>query len=279
MKKLEWLAVEHPLGFAVVALILMFVLMGVPAAIAVGALEYDMDSVEPQVIGQIVATLGFLFLLWRLGWLVPAGITRLGSRRLWLITLLILFYTGMSALIAFFGTLRVDMSLNRSMTPVLVHTTMAGLMEETLFRGLILYALVSSWGTSRRGLISAVSVSAFLFGGLHFFNLAGGRADVTTLQVAEAFISGILYGAFLLTSASIWPAVVLHSGINLLVNVAALNTPGFAATARQYLTLVLLEIPLTLYSFYLLSKLPLRPAATPGVKTLERIEAAPVEAS
>lgn len=275
MTRLKKFAVNRPLGFTFVALILLFLLMSGAVAIAVGLLGYDMAAVEPQVMGQVVATMGFLLLLWRFDWLGPAGITHLGSRRLWLITLLILFYTGLSALIAFFGTLRVDLSLHSSMTPVLVHTTMAGVMEEILFRGLILYVLVAKWGGSRRGLLSAVSLSAFLFGTLHFVNLAGGQADVTTLQVAEAFVSGILYGALVLTTGSIWPAVVLHSGINLLVNVAALNTPGFAGTAGQYLALVLLEMPLTLYGFYLLTKANLAPAATPDSRTLEIVQVAP----
>lgn len=271
MKRLKRFAVNHPLGFTFVTLILLFVLMGGSVAIAVGLLGYDVADVEPQVLGQIVATVGFLLLLWRFGWLGPAGITRLSGRRLWFITLLILFYTGVSALIAFFGTLRVDLSLNSNMMPVLVHTTMAGVMEEILFRGLILYVLVSKWGRSRRGLLSAVSLTAFLFGALHFVNLAGGEADVTTLQVAEALVSAILYGALVLTSSSIWPVVVLHSGINLLVNVAALNVPGFAGTAGQYLALVLLETPLTLYGFYLLTKANLAPAVTPEFGTLEVI--------
>lgn len=268
MTRLKKFAVSHPLGFTLVALIWLFVLMSGTVAIAVGLLGYDVADVEPQVLGQIVTTIGFLLLLWHFGWLGPAGITRLGSHRLWFITLLILFYAGVSALSAFFGTLRVDLSLNSSMMPVLIHTTMAGVMEEILFRGLILYVLVAKWGGSRRGLLSAVSLSAFLFGTLHFVNLAGGQADVTTLQVAEASVSGIVYGALVLTSGSIWPAVVLHSGINLLVNISALNVPGFVGTAGQYLALVLLEMPLTLYGFYLLTKANRAPAATPDFKTL-----------
>lgn len=277
MNKLKAFAVNHPLGFSFVVLVLLFVLMGGPAALAAGLLDYDMTDVEPQVMGQIVATIGFLLLLWRFGWLAPAGISRLGSRRLWLITLLILLYTGVSALMAFFGTLNVDLSLNVSMAPVLIHTTMAGVMEEILFRGLMLYALVLSWGNSRRGLLSAVVLSAFLFGALHFVNLAAGPANMTTLQVLEAFVSALLYGALVLVGGSVWPAVLLHSGINLLVNVAVLNTPEFNLTPAQYLTLVLLDIPPAVYGFYLLSKVDLRPAATTGYETLEIGRATPAE--
>lgn len=273
MKKLKRFAANHPLGFTFVALILLFVLMGAPVAIAVGLLAYDITDVTPQVAGQIVATLGFLLLLWRFGWLAPAGITRLGSRRLWLGTLLILLYSGLSLLVAFFGTLSVDLSLNRGMAPVLANVTMAGIMEEILFRGLILYALVSTWGNSRRGLLVAVFVSAVLFGALHFVNLAGGQADVTALQALESFISGILYGALVLAAGSVWPAVVLHSGINLLANLAVLNIPGFAITVGQYLALVLLEIPLVLYGLYLLTAVNLRFGASADAKTVEIITA------
>lgn len=273
MKKLKRFAANHPLGFTFVALILLFVLMGAPVAIAVGLLAYDITDVTPQVAGQIVATLGFLLLLWRFGWLAPAGITRLGSRRLWLVTLLILLYSGLSLLVAFFGTLSVDLSLNRGMAPVLANVTMAGIMEEILFRGLILYALVSTWGNSRRGLLVAVFVSAVLFGALHFVNLAGGQADVTALQALESFISGILYGALVLAAGSVWPAVVLHSGINLLANLAVLNIPGFAITVGQYLALVLLEIPLVLYGLYLLTAVNLRFGASADAKTVEIITA------
>jgi membrane protease YdiL (CAAX protease family) len=273
MKKLTQFAEDHPLVFTFVALLLLIGLMGGAAALSAGLLEYQITAVEPQVIGQLVATIGFLLLLWGLGWLAPAGITRLGNRRIWLITLLILVYTGMSALLAFFGALRVDLSLNPGTGPVLLHTMLAGVMEEILFRGLILYALVSRWGGTRRGTVSAVLVSAFLFGVLHFFNLLGGPADITALQVTEAAASGILYGALVLTAGSVWPAVILHSLINLLVNIAVLNEPGFSVTPAQYLTLVLLDIPLVLYGFYLLTRTNLRSALHPEMKEADPLPA------
>jgi hypothetical protein len=73
--------------------------------------------------------------------------------------------------------------------------------------------------------------------------------------------------------------VLLHSGINLLVNVAVLNIPQFSVTTAQYLTLVLLDIPPAVYGFYLLSKVDLRPAATPDIKTPEIRRVAPAEGS
>jgi membrane protease YdiL (CAAX protease family) len=259
MNSLKRFAFNHPLVFSAVAMLLLFVLMGGTVALAIGLLGYEVTDVEPQIFGQLVATAGFLFLLWRFDWLGSAGISRLGSRRLWFITLLILLYSGLSAIYAFFGTFQLKLALTADMFPDLFHTTMAGVMEEILFRGVILYALIARWNRSRSGIISAVLVSAFLFGGLHFVNLAQSDGGMTAVQVLEAALSAILYGALVLKGGSIWPAVALHSLINLLVNAVAVSLPDFTATAGQMLALNLLDIPLVIYAFYLLSKVKLRP--------------------
>jgi len=267
MNRFRQFAFNHPLAFSIVALLLLLVLMGGSVMLAVGLFGFDLTGVGPQLIGQLIATIGFLFILDRFNWLTSAGITRLGSRRLWLITLLILIYNGVVALYAFFGTLKVDIALTNDIFPDLVHTTMAGVMEEILFRGIILYALVSRWGGSRRGIFSAVFVSAFLFGSLHFFNLATGEFSITAVQVSEALLSAILYGALVLIGGSIWPAIALHSLINLLVNMVALSMPNFAISLNDYITFTLLEMPLVIYGLYLLSKVELWPVSTPDKVT------------
>ncbi|WP_420642935.1 CPBP family intramembrane glutamic endopeptidase [Candidatus Leptofilum sp.] len=257
MKKFKQFANSYPLAFVFMMIVLLLLLMGGGAAAAVGLLGFAMTDVMPQIIGQLVATLGFLLILWHFDWLKPAGILHLGSRRIWFITLILLIYTGLVLLYAFFGTLRVDLSLRPKMAPALIHTTLAGVMEEILLRGLVLYALVSRWGHKRRGVVTAVLVSALLFGALHFFNLATGEWNITALQVLEAFVSAILYGGLVLVGGSVWPAVVLHSGINLLANIAALNNPRFAMTASIYWTFILLELPTVIYGGYLLAKVSL----------------------
>lgn len=269
MKRLRQFAFNHPLTFSIVALLLLLVLMGGSVMLAVGLFGFDLNGVGPQLIGQLIATIGFLFLLDRFNWLDSAGITRLGSRRLWLITLLILVYSGIVALYAFFGTLKVDIALTSDIFPALVHTSMAGVMEEILFRGVILYALVSRWGSSRRGIVSAVLVSAFLFGSLHFFNLTTGEFSITAVQVSEAFLSAILYGALVLIGGSVWPAIALHSLINLLVNMVVLSMADFSITLDSYLTYTLLEVPLVIYGLYLLSKVELRPISATVEETYQ----------
>lgn len=270
MNTFRQFASKRPLIFALLMVLLLLVLMGGAAALTIGLLGYEITDTMPQIIGQFVATLGFLFILWRFDWLAASGITRLGSRRLWLATMLILVYIGLSLCYAFFGTLRVDLSLRTEMAPMLVHTTMAGVMEEILLRGLILYALVAVWGRTRWGITAAALVSAFLFGILHLFNLATGQLDLTLLQVTESFVSAILYGGLVLSGGSIWPAVVLHSGLNFVANTVVLNTPDFTLTTTKYLTLIVLDIPLAVVGFYLLGKVSLLAPRTPDIATVQQ---------
>lgn len=144
MNKPKEFSGRHPLGFAFLSILLLSVLMGGASVSVTSFGTYEIMDVESQVVGQIVAIIGFLLLLWRLEWLAATAISRLGSRYLWLVTAIILAYTGLSALFGFFGTLDVNLSLEKEMVPVLSHTTLAGVLEEIVFRGLILYLLVRS---------------------------------------------------------------------------------------------------------------------------------------
>ena len=261
MKKFKQFATNYPLAFVFTMIVLLILLMGGSAAAAGGLGGFAMTDVIPQIVGQVVATLGFLFILWRFHWLVPTGVLRLGSPRIWLVTAVLLLYNALALLYAFFGTLQVDLTPTPEMTPVLVYTTMAGVLEEILLRGLILYALVSQWRKKRSGVVASVLVSALLFGLLHFFNLITGEWTITALQVLESFVSAILYGGLVLISGSVWPAVIMHSGINLLANIAALNDPSFVLTAPIYWSLILFELPIVLYGCYLLLRIRLHPAA------------------
>ena len=258
MGKFKQFAGKRPLSFTFLIVFLFILVMGGAAALAAALLGYEVTDVMAQFIGQLVATAGILLLLWRFGWLADAGITRLGRRRLWLLTGGLLIYNSLAALLAFFGTPWVSLKMSMATAPTLLHTTMAGIVEEFLFRGVLLYALVTGWRNRRRGSVAAVLVTALLFGALHLFNLATGETGMTLLQVFESSLSAILYGALVLLGGSVWPAVLLHSGLNLLVNAAVLAEPGFTVTTTQYLWLILSDMPLAAYGLYLLRTPPQR---------------------
>ena len=254
MERIRRLAADRPFSFAVLSVIVVLAVMGVAAGGAAGVLDREISDDAMQVAGQVAGVVVLVVVMWRLGWLAPAGVTRLGDRDTWVAIAVILVYTGLCALWAFFSSFAVDLSVDSAHAAVLLHTTLAGVVEELLFRGLVLYVLLSAWGQTRRGTVAAVAVSAALFGAPHLFNLATASADVTMLQATNAALSGLLYGALVVISGSLWPAVALHSLVNLLVNAAAENIPGFVVSADDYWTYIALQVPVTLYAAYLLTR-------------------------
>lgn len=259
--RLGMVAARRPMAFSLGSVVAVFVVMAAVVVTTASLLGARPAAMGPQVAGQVVGTVVVLVVLWRLGWLHRAGVSRLGDRRLWLATGVILVVTGVGALLSFFGTVAVDLSVDRAMAPVLVHTAMAGVMEELLFRGLVLCVLVAAWGGTRRGVVAGVAISALLFGASHLLNLATAGAGVTMLQVTEATMGAVVYGALVLVGGSVWPAVTLHACVNVLVNVAAENTPGFSVGVDDYLVFVLLQVPVLLYAVRLLATVPVPPGA------------------
>lgn len=254
MGRLERAAHRHPLATAFGMVVAAMAVMAVGVGVASVGLGWDLDDPRTQLVGQTVGCVAVLLVLWRSGWLRPAGVTQVGTRSVWLATVLVLLYTGAVGLYALVGTLAVDLSIAAESVPTLLHTTLAGVMEELLFRGLVLHVLVVGWRERPWRDPVAIVVSAALFGVLHLLNLAGSTLDVTMLQVTEAFLSAVLYGALVVVGGSVWPAVVLHSLVNLLVTTAAENIPGFAVAAGDLLLLVLLDLPLVALAVLLLGR-------------------------
>lgn len=121
---------------------------------------------------------------------------------------------------------------------------LAPLLEEFLFRGVILHSL------KRFGNAFAVVVSALLFSMVHG-NL---------LQIPLAFILGFLFGVVVVKTGSIWLTVLLHATINTestLVNLLAGHNVTLANLT--YLGIAVLSILFTLtYLLYYFSKHPFR---------------------
>lgn len=256
MKRFKEFAAVHPLGFTFGVTLLLVILQGGSAALAALLLGLSVTGEMPQLLGKLVTTAGFLALIWRLGWLRAAGITHLGHPRVWLITLVALVYLFFTHVYAFFGDFSYDVAYLGTSSTAGLNTFLAGVGEEIVFRGLVLYVLLRQWDSSRWGRLSAVVVTAFVFGALHLFGLLAGRPQVVLLQVLNTFVSAIWYGAFVVRWRSVWPAILVHGALNVVVTARALSTPGFAATADAYLLVTLLELPLVIYGIYLIVRTP-----------------------
>jgi len=211
-------------------------------------------------IGRLAASLFFLYVLWRFGWLESSGVTRLGTLSAWLITLGIFAYEIFTHLYLLFGEIAFEVSDPNVSVSVTLNNISTGFIEEIPFRGIVLYAFIRLWGDSRRGIIKSVLYSSVIFGGAHLIHIALGRPlSQAILVVISTFIAGIYYAAIVLRWKTIWTVVLLHGLLNALVELRVLETQGFTLTISSLSLIILFQLPVAVYGIYLIFWIPLRP--------------------
>jgi membrane protease YdiL (CAAX protease family) len=146
-----------------------------------------------------------------------------------------------------------------------------GFVEETVFRGIILYALVRVWGTTKPRLFAAVVVQAALFGIPHVLQAFVGLSPLTALvNVANTFVSGLWLGLLVLSVGTLWPAMVLHAVSNAAIIIQGLSSPSIEPSALGYIRATLFELVLVLLGTWIIlrvrrvSSLPSRALSRPG---------------
>jgi membrane protease YdiL (CAAX protease family) len=261
MVALERLAAHRPLSFSLLIALLVLVSYVATGILANVVTEGRAGYERVEAVGRVAASLFFLYLLWRLGWLAPSRVTVWGSLSAWAVALVVLAYDLVTTTYALFGSV----SMPGLSDPVLSASAAAnalatGLIEEIPFRGLILYALLRHWGNTRRGTIVAVLYSSLLFGGIHVVHILFGRPVPQAILVAvSATLTGIVYAALVLRLRTIWTAVALHGVTNAVVTMRALEMPGYAEPVSGLGLLIAFQLPLVAYGAYLIYKIPSRP--------------------
>ncbi len=247
-------ATNHPvilvLGLTVTWFILLMVFMGIASSV----LRKPYGDAITTIIGQLAATACILLLIQRLDWLAASGIARLGHWQIWLLALVGLFYFVGASLYAFYGNVLPDkvafdasslIHSPASRTTVLMNF-MAGLSEETLFRGVVLYALVRVWGHTEAGMIGSVALAALLFAVLYItqvFTHGVSRSAALWLTL-ETFVIAMWWGALVLTGGSVWPAVLLHFVVNTVVAVQGLTVSMVEPPVLAYRRILWFSLPL-----------------------------------
>jgi membrane protease YdiL (CAAX protease family) len=177
MRRVYQFAGNHPVYF-VLLLLLLWVIVGAIAVILISLLfNLPITAYAAQSLGTLTATAVLLIITWHFGWLRPAGMTSLGTWKVWLYALAALVYLVLVYGLVFFGEIAFDpavFSLSGEAIAIILRQVIVGLVEEIVFRGVVLYALVRVWGKSRRMLAASVILAAFLFGSFHLISpLAG----------------------------------------------------------------------------------------------------------
>jgi len=247
MNALSILAADHPIWFVLAFTLVWFVVVLFVTGMASSKLRKPYGEVTAMVVRLAVAV-GLLLLIGRLGWLQEAGIARLGRWQAWLLALGGLLYICCAGLYAFYDKPALDVgSLVRLPAARMIAGTslIYVLHEELLFRGLVLTVLHRAWGHTTPGAIASVALTAALFAVPHLVSLFMGLSrSAAWLLVAQGWVIAVWWGALVVWGGSLWPAVLLHYVVNVVVPVQGLTVPMVTPDTLAYRRLLWFSIPL-----------------------------------
>jgi len=167
-----------------------------------------------------------LLIVIRFGWFRALGFLGWGRPRVWILMLFLLSVELCALPILCWGEMSpyldqltvVDTTLG-FLCAFVDQLVTAGLIEEAVSRGLILYCFLRVWGDKRYGILKSALVSSILFGLCHI--PISIETDMNCLEILlkvfSTFSFGIVCCAFLLVGGSIWIPVIYHSMSNTLV--------------------------------------------------------------
>ena len=260
MKKFQSIAAHHPIVFGFIVIVLFALL---------STLVWPIQQIYPfpegyeigTALSKLVITACFMFLLWRFGWIKTSGFTSLGSKQVWSFAIVMMIYNAIFAVYAFTGSFKFGLPGMDLTLAVIFYTITTSLLEETMYRGLVLTALVKAWGSTRKGLFAVAIVSGLFWASLHLFNLVVRPFPIVAMQVVGMVIPGFVYAALVLYGRSIWPVITFHWMVNLAVSLQAVQNPNFEETLPAWLIFNLVIFPMVVVGIYLLRKVPLTPTA------------------
>jgi membrane protease YdiL (CAAX protease family) len=187
-------------GFAVT--VASFLFTGGTRAL-ITSLLVDGPRVEAVAAGlqQTLLAIVVLVLLWRMGWIRRARIWsrahQPSTRWTWLIL--------PAALIPLAGLFDVDWTKTAAIAASIFDYTTTGVVEEFVFRGLVLSGLAIGLEGKPHSSLKAIVASSFLFGLPH----------ISPVGIVFATVFGLSFAALTLSTNTIWIAVAVHIAFDL----------------------------------------------------------------
>jgi hypothetical protein len=136
-----------------------------------------------------------------------------------------------------------------------LNTLFVALSEEWMFRGILFRALAA-----RFRVWPAVLLTSFVFGAIHVLNgFSYSDLSQSSAQAVAAMMTGLLLGALLIRTGSIWPSVAFHMiwnfGLLLVTHEAARQAlPSQPLPPQAYFLSFAVVMPNLLYALFLLRK-------------------------
>jgi len=256
MDRLSLFADRRPALFVLLLMISWILVVMLFGWFAVAILGLSFTSNIVQSIATLAATGCLLIVAGKLGWLGKAGFTRLGGWQVWALTLGFLIYLVPVYLYSFFGAAAFDLGnfppYDEAQT-IITRQLVVGFVEESVFRGVLLYALFRVWGKTRRGVFASVLLPGLIFAVLHVLQIFVGNdwASIGVL-VLNSMMDAVWWGAIVLRWKSIWPVVVIHAVTNAVVNMWALTTQFRTPAVHSYWIMAILTIPPFIWGVWIL---------------------------
>jgi len=142
---------------------------------------------------------------------------------------------------------------------VILFPLSTGLLEEVVFRGIVLKILLRKTGGTKKGIISAFIISAALFAVVHLIHLMWKSPIDVTGDLLFAIAGGMFLGAIYLRTKTLIAPILLHWLLNLSGGIFdAFTSPEYTipeATLDNVIIITLIAaLPLIIGAFVLLRK-------------------------
>jgi len=250
-------AIRRPFPFTIILILSSLVVEFLAGFLAVVLFRVEQTDPIFALVVLLTTTLYLVFILWSFGWLKSAGVASLGNWKGWVAALVLLIYYIFELIYSFFGNFRFIGPINAVSELRIPNVFISVMFEEILFRGVVLYTLVSVWGATRKGVLKAVVISAFLFSAIHAINALGGNPSEILGQIVIAFFEGVWWATIVLLWGSVWPVVIIHGVSNWVLQTKALSYPDYHGTANSYALAVILGLPLVALGVWWILRAPL----------------------
>lgn len=247
MKNIKAWFVRHPILFGFV-LIVLFVLLSTLTWPISQLFPYPEGSELGISLSKLTLAGCFIGMIWALGWMKESGFTYKGERHIWQVVLVMMFIKVALNLYVFTGSSKISLPGWQVCGGILVFTFATSLLEESMFRGLLLTAMLKAWGRSRKGILLSAVGSAVFWGSLHLANLADRTISLVLLQVFSMMVIGTVYGIVVALGKSIWTAVVFHWATNAVVSLGLTQIPAFEETISLWIWLTLISAVILVFS-------------------------------
>ncbi|HSR21242.1 MAG TPA: CPBP family intramembrane glutamic endopeptidase [Anaerolineales bacterium] len=236
-------AERQPFWFSLAFTVLIMQGLGAVTVVAGRALGVAEQPV--RVLAAAATTVVPLLIVRSMGWWKDAGFVDTTRNVYALIVPLIVMLTPL----VYRGTVQIGA---QAAFVGLLAVLFTGISEEVVYRGLFIRAFLP------RGRWQAVLVPAVLFGAAHIVQSLGGGWTLqdNVVQMLNAFVIGVLYGAVRLRINNLWPLIIIHALYDLFWGASGLSTGAYTLSDVPLGLFVLTWIP-SLIAAYLIMRKPL----------------------